>query len=116
MRHNCADHSHGHHAHPGADSEKRLLFMAALTGSYMVVQAVGGYLSNSLALLADVVHMFSDTAVILLAWAAMRLARRAPDAQRTYGYQRFQILAAYTNALILFAVIGWILWEAVERI
>ena len=66
-----------------------------LTAGFMVVEAVGGLLAGSLALLADAGHMLTDAAALAFAWLAFRLARRPADAQRSYGYHRFQVLAAF---------------------
>lgn len=96
--------------------EKKLFFVLCLTALIMVVEVLGGYFSGSLALLADAGHMFTDVAALLLSWLAMRLGRKAPDEQRTYGYQRLKILAAYTNAVLLFFLSAIIISEAVDRI
>ena len=90
----AAGHSHphgGHHHHPraAADGERRIFWVLLLTGGFMVVEAVGGWLAGSLALIADAGHMLSDTAALALAWAAFRVARRPHDEKRTYGYHRF---------------------------
>lgn len=110
------DHAHAHGAPPGRDSERRLLWVLVLTAAFMVIEAVGGVLAGSLALLADAGHMLSDTAALAFALAAFRLARRPHDEKRSYGYHRFQILAAFVNGLVLFAVGGWIVVEAVARL
>ena len=70
----------------------------------MVVEAVGGVLSGSLALLADAGHMLIDAAALALAWLAFRIAKRPSDWKRTYGFHRFQVLAAYSNGLTLFFI------------
>ena len=88
------------------DGERRMFWVLLLTGGFMVVEAVGGWLAGSLALIADAGHMLSDTAALALAWAAFRVARRPHDAKRTYGYHRFEILAAFANGLALFAIAG----------
>lgn len=82
----------------------------------MVVEAVGGVLSGSLALLADAGHMLTDTAALALAWFAFRIGNRPADPKRSFGYHRFQILAAFANGLTLFAIAGWIIIEAVRRL
>jgi cobalt-zinc-cadmium efflux system protein len=111
-------HPHGGHHHPPAagDGERRMFWVLLLTGGFMVVEAVGGWLAGSLALIADAGHMLSDTAALALAWAAFRVARRPHDAKRSYGYHRFEILAAFANGLALFAIAGWISFEAVGRL
>jgi cobalt-zinc-cadmium efflux system protein len=86
-----------------------------LTATFMVVEIVGGIISGSLALLADAGHMLTDTMALSLAAMAFHVSKRPPDGNLTYGYQRFQILAAFVNGLSLLAIVGWILFEAVRR-
>ena len=86
-----------------------------LTGSFMIVEVIGGILSGSLALLADAGHMLTDTMALALAAMAFRVSQRPPDAKLTFGYQRFQVLAAFVNGLSLLAIVGWILFEAAKR-
>lgn len=88
----------------------------ALTALLAVVEAVGGVLTGSLALLADAGHMVSDAASLALALAAVALARRPATPQRSFGLQRAEILAALANGVGLVLIAGWILWEAVERL
>ncbi|WP_348271091.1 cation diffusion facilitator family transporter [Aureimonas sp. Leaf454] len=120
--HDHAGHSHDHgpgghdHDHAGHASERRILFAAVLTGTFMLAEIAGGLFSGSLALLADAGHMFIDFAGLALAVFAIRLSRRPADARRSYGYGRFQILVAYSNGLVLFGVAGIILYEAIRRI
>ena len=116
-QHHDQEHCNGndHTVSVTADSKRRVFWVMVLTGSYMIIQAVGGVLSGSLALIADAGHMLSDTAALALAWFAFRLSARPADPRRSYGYDRFQILAALINGLTLFAIVGWIVYEAVER-
>ncbi|WP_072392206.1 cation diffusion facilitator family transporter [Hyphomicrobium sp. CS1GBMeth3] len=107
-------HSHGH-AHGAGASERRIGWAAILTGGFMVAEFAGGIISGSLALIADAGHMLTDTAGLTLAWLGFRLARRPADWKRSYGYDRFGVLVAFANGLILFAIAGWIVVEAVHR-
>ena len=108
--------STGHsHAIPENKKEGTLWIALGLTSTFLVAEAVAGVLLNSLALLADAAHMFTDAAALAIALAAVRIARRPADARRTYGYHRFEILAAAFNALLLFAVAIYILYEAYQR-
>lgn len=127
-------HAHAHeHAHEHADehahehphdhaqvvtqaNERRIRWVFALTVGYAIVQAIGGWLSGSLALIADSGHMVSDAASLLLALVAYRIARRAADATRTYGFHRVRVLAALANGAALLLLVVWIAWEAVNRI
>jgi cobalt-zinc-cadmium efflux system protein len=110
------DHSHGGQVHRHANNERRLLLAAALTGIFMVVEAVGGFYSGSLALLADAGHMLADFASLTLAWYAFRLSRRPADHHRTYGFERMQVLVAFGNGLGLFVIAAWIILEAGHRL
>ncbi len=110
-----AGHSHGHSHGAGIQNEHRLLIAAALTTVTMLAEAIGGVVSGSLALLADAGHMLTDAAALVLAWLAMRFARRPADWKRTYGFQRFEVLAAFSNGLALFFISGMICYEAIER-
>jgi len=111
---------HGSHDHgPGdvnAKNESRMGLAALITGSFMFVEVVGGIAADSLALIADAGHMLTDFASLALAWFAFRLARRPADWKRTYGFDRFQVLIAFTNGLALFVIAAWIVYEAIERL
>ena len=102
--------------HPHHANEKRILKALLLTGIFMLVEVAGGLYAGSLALLADAGHMLTDTAALALAYGAFRLSRRPADQMRTYGYDRFQVLAAFINGLVLFVIVVWIIKEAIERI
>lgn len=82
----------------------------------MVFEAAGGYFANSLTLLADAGHMLLDASALGLSWYALRLSQREQDHRLSYGYHRFQVLAAFINGLTLFVIAGWILFEAVSRL
>jgi len=102
------------HAHTNSNM-RRVTIALVLTGAFMVVEVVGGILSGSLALLADAGHMLTDTMALALAAVAFHVSKRPADTSLTYGYQRFQILAAFVNGLSLLFIVGWILYEAVNR-
>lgn len=93
---------------------RRLGWALVITAAFMVMEVAGGLLSGSLALLADAGHMLTDTASLLLAWLAARYSLR-PGAAARHGH-RAQLWAAFVNALALLAVVGWILWEAAQRL
>ncbi len=111
--------SHGEHAsHPSArfsGSKRRLGIALGLAAGYMVAEIVGGLLTNSLALLADAGHMLSDVAALGLSWFALWMAERPPNARKTYGYYRTEILAALVNGAALVAVVIYIFVEAWQR-
>src|SRR5436190_21479549 len=102
--HQHAHRHHDHAAHGHASNEQRVGWAALLTGAFMLVEAAGGALSGSLALLADAGHMLTDAAALALAWLAFRTARPPSDWQRTYGFHRLQVPAAYSNGLTLFFI------------
>lgn len=110
------DHSHTHGEGGPGDDRGRILLALAITGVFMVVELVGGLIAGSLALVADAAHMLTDTLSLALAWFAFRLTDRPADAQRTFGYHRFPVLAAFVNGLALIAIVAWIAWEAVGRL
>ncbi|MFQ5704595.1 MAG: cation diffusion facilitator family transporter [Gemmatimonadales bacterium] len=87
----------------------------AITIAVMVAELVGGWLANSLALMADAGHMLTDAGAIALALFAAWIAERPPTAEKTYGYMRFEILAALVNGTGLFVLAGFIVWHGVER-
>jgi cobalt-zinc-cadmium efflux system protein len=82
----------------------------------MVVEVVGGWMAQSLALIADAGHMLTDTAALGLAWFALRLARMPSDLRRSYGYQRLTVLAAFVNGIVLIGAVVWIVIEAAGRL
>lgn len=114
-------HEHGHHGHSHAPSvtphnERKVLYAFLFTFAFMVVEVAGGLLSGSLALIADAGHMLTDAAALLLAWGAFRVGRRPADPRRTFGYLRLEVVAGLANAAALFAIVGWIGWEALQRL
>src|SRR6185369_15564399 len=106
------DHDHG----VRQAGERSLWLALALTAGYMVAEVAGGVLTSSLALISDAAHMFTDAAALAIALAAIRIARRAADHKRTFGYHRFEILAAALNALVLLGVGCYVLYEAYLRL
>lgn len=110
------DHQHGHgHAHAPKDFGKAFAIGVFLNTGFVIVEAVYGILSNSLALLTDAGHNLSDVMGLLLAWAASLLAKRQPSARFTYGLRSTSILAALLNAAVLLVATGAIGWEAISR-
>ena len=116
--HSHASHKHADHGHGAAhaNNERRMGLAAALTGAFMFAEVAGGIAAGSLALIADAGHMLTDFASLALAWFGFRLSRRPADWRRTYGFDRFQVLVAFTNGLALFAIAAWIVYEAIERL
>ena len=114
-------HGHGHDAHgPHAASHRPALYALAaalaLTAGYALVEAFGGWLAGSLALLSDAGHMATDAAALGLALFAQWVARRPPSPRASYGYARAEVLAAFVNALALLLLVGFIVVEAIRPI
>lgn len=114
MGHSHAGHSHGSGTAAG-QHKGRLLGALGLTVTFMVVEAAGGLLTGSLALLADAAHMLTDAGGLALALIAIRFAERPATPQKTYGYVRLEILAALVNAVVLLLLTVFILYEAFDR-
>ena len=112
------DHDHGHsHARAGARHEGALRSAFFLILGFLVVQVVTGIVTGSLALLSDAGHMATDALGLGMALAAIHAASRArTDGQRTFGLYRLEILAALANAVLLFGVAAWVLYEAIVRL
>ncbi|AHN28702.1 Cobalt-zinc-cadmium resistance protein CzcD [Snodgrassella alvi wkB2] len=110
-------HHHHHHHHLGAHSaDKKVLSISLLIiGAYMVVEIIGGWLTNSLALLSDAGHMFSDALALALSLIAFHLSERPVNGRQTFGYKRFEIIAAAVNGLALMVIAVMIVYEAIGR-
>lgn len=128
--HDHAGHAHGGHKHghghtprrPGGLAEerrkdrRRLLIALALTATIAVAEAVGGWLTGSLALLSDAGHMLTDLSALLLSLLALWFAGKPADKKKTYGYYRMEILSALFNGVLLLGITVFILYEAWERV
>ncbi len=115
------DHSHGHshghgHGHADGGDQRRLAIALVAIASFMVVEAVTGWLTGSLALMADAGHMLSDAGALAVALVATRLAARPPDDRRSLGWGRAEVLGATINATVLLLIAGGIVSEAIQRL
>ncbi|PXX54159.1 cobalt-zinc-cadmium efflux system protein [Pseudomonas sp. LAMO17WK12:I10] len=108
-----AGHSHGQ---VRAGHERKLWMALGLTGSFMIAEVIGAFITGSLALLSDAAHMMTDALALAISLVAIQVGKRAADRKRTFGYARFEILAAAFNALLLFLVAFYILFEAWQRL
>ena len=115
-REHAHGHAHGMGGHHGGASVRRLGVSLVITFGVMVAEAVGGWLSGSLALASDAAHMLTDAGALGLAVVAASLANRPADDKRTYGYRRAEVLGAQINVGALLVLTVWIVWEAVERL
>lgn len=121
MSEDHSDHDHkggsGHaHDHTAGANSRQLTIALILTSTFLVAEVVGAWWFNSLALLSDAAHMLTDAAALAIALAAIKIGQRPADDVRTFGYRRFEILAAAFNALMLFAVAGFVLYEGIDRL
>lgn len=107
---------HGNNHNHGSASEIRLRWAFAITVVFMVVEAAGGALAHSLALIADAGHMFADAGALALSIAALRMGRRPANQHYSYGHERYQVLAAFMNGLALLLLSAWIVYEAILRL
>jgi len=105
------DHSHAH-----GHRTRALSLALAANGAFLVVEVVGAYVFNSLALFADAAHMLTDVAALTIAMVAQRLSERPNTARHTYGLQRAEVIGAQVNALLLLGATAWIVFEAVHRL
>lgn len=114
-------HHHGHDhrpsgGHDGSRSARRLMVALAILACFTAIEAVGGYLANSIALLAEAAHMLADSAALALAIVAIRVSQRPASARRTFGHRRYQPLAAFVNGLLLLLLTVWVVYEALVRL
>jgi cobalt-zinc-cadmium efflux system protein len=111
-----AQHEHNHdHGRRTEASLNRLKLALGLTAVYMLAEAIGGWLTNSLALLADAGHMLTDVGALSLTLFAIWFASRPATSKKTYGYYRLEILAAFVNGIVLVLISVWVIFEAFER-
>ena len=117
MAHEHCDHSHGHRSHRGEDarSTRALTWALTLTVFILIAEGIGGWLSNSLALLADAGHVLTDAGALGLSLFVAWLAKQPGSSAKTFGYLRWEILAALINGATLLLISGWIVFEAVMR-
>lgn len=115
--HDHSGHSHGGggHTHIHTNNKKVLFLSFLLITAFMIVEVIGGLYTNSLALLADAGHMLSDAIALGLALFAFKIGEKAASSSKTYGYKRFEILAAFLNGLTLLIIAITIIWEAIQR-
>jgi len=116
--HHAHAHDHGHHSphHHHTPTHLSLLWPVMLTLGFAFVEAIGGWLTHSLALLGDAGHMFSDSAALALSWFAAWVALKPPSKSHTYGLARVEVLVALFNGALMLAVIIGIAYEAVQRL
>lgn len=104
-----------HHHHHGISIQGKFRFAIIFTALILVFEIIFGILTNSLALLSDAAHVFSDIFSLAISWFAIYLSTLAATDKRTYGYHRAEVLAAFFNGISLLAIAGWIFYEAIHR-
>lgn len=109
-------HTHNHHHHHAPAYNRVFALGVGLNLAFVAAELLAGTMAQSLALLADAGHNFSDVIGLLLAWGASWLAQRRPTARHTYGWRRASILAALGNAMLLLVALGGVTWEALQRL
>ncbi|MCB4812111.1 cation diffusion facilitator family transporter [Methylovorus menthalis] len=117
--HDHHDHAHGsdhHHGHSHSHASNSLKWPLLLTLAFACIEAVGGWYSGSLALMGDAGHMFSDSAALGLAWLGTWIAAKPASQKHSYGLMRAEIIVAFINCLVMLAVVGAIVFEAIERL
>mgnify|MGYP005748702211 CR=1 FL=1 len=109
-------HSHEHSHNHGQNVNKRALKLSFfIITFYMIIEVIGGIMTNSLALLSDAGHMLSDATALGLSFLAMTFGERKATEFKTYGFKRFEVLAAFINGLTLIGISVYIFWEAYRR-
>jgi len=106
-------HSHGHHHHHGS---KNILLAFFLNAGFAVIELIGGYLTNSVAIYSDALHDFGDSLSLLLAYFAEKLSHKKEDEKYTFGYRRFSILSAFINGIVLFGGSIFVISESIKRL
>lgn len=107
---------HHHHHHHHHDSDKNILIAFFLNAIFSVIELVGGYYTNSVAIYSDALHDFGDSLALLFSYFGEKLSRKEADGNYTFGYRRFSVLSAYINGMILFFGSLFVIYEAIQRI
>ena len=108
-------HGHAHHRHENEKGKNRSLSVIVLNLSISILEIIAGVFSGSLALISDAFHNLEDTASVALSFFAWKISFKRPDENRTYGYKRAEVIAAFVNSLFLAAVCAFLIFEAVRR-
>jgi len=107
---------HNHIGKPDQKNQKKIIIAALVTASYMLVEIIGGLWVNSIALVADGVHMMTDAMALGIAWWGFYMSQKPATAIMTFGFQRFQILTAFVNGFTLLLIVGGIVFMAIHRL
>ena len=115
MAHSHHQHSH-HPGHDHNDNRGNILLAFFLNAGFALIEFVGGYLTNSVAVYSDALHDLGDSLSLLFSYFAEKIGRKNPDHKYTYGYRRFSVLAALVNGLVLLGGSAYVVYEAILRI
>lgn len=115
MAHSHDGHSHGPGHQHGTNNKKALGLAFFIITIYMIVEVIGGFVTNSLALISDAGHMLSDSVALGVSFLALKLGGKQPTSTKTFGFKRFEILAAFLNGIALIVISIYILWESYKR-
>lgn len=110
------NHDHGHHHDTSSMTDKKLFWSVFLNLSITIAEYLGGFISNSLALLSDATHNLNDSMAILISYVARKISKKQRDEKRTYGYKRVEILAAFLNTVFLIAIAIILIFEGIDKI
>ena len=110
------DHDHGHHHDTSNMTDKKLFWSVFLNLTITAAEFIGGFISNSLALLSDATHNLNDSMAILISYVARKISKKQKDEKRTYGYKRVEILAAFLNTVFLIAIAIILIFEGIEKL
>lgn len=109
-------HHHNHIAKADSKSQRKIMIAGIITASYMLVEIIGGLWVNSIALVADGVHMMTDAIALGIAWFGFYMSQKPATERMTFGFQRFQVLTAFVNGFTLLLIVGGIVFMAIHRI
>ncbi len=109
-------HHHNHVSHANEKNQRKVMIAAIITGSYMLVEIIGGLWVNSIALVADGVHMMTDAMALAVAWWGYKMGQKPATERMTFGFQRFQILTAFVNGFTLLLIVAGIVAMAIHRL
>ena len=108
--------THSHHHHHDGSNEKNIRLAFLLNFGFALIEIVGGYLTNSIAIMADALHDLGDSITLAVSWRLEKLSGKGKDEKFSYGYKRFSLLSALIGAFILLIGIGFVLLESIKRI